>query len=82
MHGFKVDKIVFRDYLNKFTESDGTQVLIEDSLEEALLASQYVPNVILFEQPWNRYTLNVEDRVIQVKDWGELVEVIRKLESR
>ena len=77
----QVDKVVFRNYLNKFTESDGTQVLIEDSLEEALLASQFVPNVLLFEQPWNRYTLNVKDRVIRVRNWDEVVGVIRRIEE-
>ncbi len=81
MHGFMVDKIIFRNYLNKFTESDGTQVLIEDSLEEALLASQFVPHVLLFRQPWNRYTLNVKDRVIRVRDWDEVVGVIRRIEG-
>jgi uncharacterized HAD superfamily protein len=79
LHGFIVDKIIFRNYLKKFTDSDGTDVLIEDSLEEALLASQYVHNVLLFEQPWNRYTMNVKDRVIRVKDWDEVVGVIQEL---
>jgi hypothetical protein len=82
LHGFTVDKIIFRNYLKKFTDSDGTDVLIEDSLEEALLASQFVPNVLLFEQPWNRYTLNVKDRVVVVRDWDEVVGVIRELENR
>jgi len=80
-HGFQVADIYFRDYLTKFTQRDGTDVLIEDSLEEALLASRFVPNVILYHQPWNNFTLNVDHRVIPVDNWSQIVEVIKKVEG-
>ena len=79
-YGFNVDKIDFRRYLKKFTDRDGTDVLIEDSLEEALLASQFIPHVLLYRQPWNSFTLNVKNQVIPVGDWVQIVKIIGDIE--
>jgi len=79
-YGFIYQDILFRKYLKKFTESDGTEVLIEDSLEEAIVASEFIPNVLLFQRPWNRFTLNVWNRLTPVMNWGEVVSEIRKIE--
>jgi uncharacterized HAD superfamily protein len=80
-YGFDVNKIYFRRYLKKFTERDGTDVLIEDSLEEALLASEFIPYVLLYRQPWNSFTLNSSRRLIPVDNWSQIVDVVAKLEK-
>jgi len=79
-YGFKYQDILFRKYLKKFTENDGTEVLIEDSLEEAIVASEFIPQVLLFQRPWNRFTLNVWKRLTPVTTWGEVVSEIEKME--
>jgi uncharacterized HAD superfamily protein len=80
-YGFDVGRIYFRKYLKKFTERDGTDVLIEDSLEEALLASDFIPNVLLYRQPWNSFTMNVDHRLIPVDNWEQIVSFIAGLDD-
>jgi uncharacterized HAD superfamily protein len=80
-YGLSFRDIHFRNYLRKFTETDGTQVLVEDSLEEALLASQFVPHVLLFRQPWNAHTYNAKHLVTPVMDWEEVVRVVKEIED-
>jgi uncharacterized HAD superfamily protein len=80
-YGFKYQDILFRKYLKKFTENDGTEVLIEDSLEEAIVASEFIPKVLLFQRPWNRFTLNVWNRLTPVTNWVEVVSEIKKFEQ-
>jgi hypothetical protein len=50
-------------------------------LEEALLASQFVPHVLLYRQPWNAFTMNVDHRLIPVDNWQQIVKKIVDLES-
>jgi uncharacterized HAD superfamily protein len=81
-YGFSYQDIHFRKYLKKFTENDGTDILIEDSLEEAIVASQFIPHVLLFLRPWNRFTLNVWNRLTPVSNWDEIVAHIRAIEQK
>ena len=81
-YGFTFGDIHFRKYLNKFKEQDGTDILIEDSLEEALLASEHIQHVVLFCQPWNQFTLNSKNRLIPVVDWEEVVHVVGTIEEK
>lgn len=81
-YGFAFGDIHFRKYLNKFKERDGTDILIEDSLAEALVASEHIEHVVLFRQPWNQFTLNLSRKLIEVTNWREVVEVVGNIESR
>ncbi len=53
-------------------------LIVEDSLEDALEWSQKVKNVLLYDQPWNR-TLNVKNLTRRVYNWNDIYRVIQNL---
>jgi uncharacterized HAD superfamily protein len=59
---------------------DPLDLVVEDSLEEALLWSQKVPNVLLYNQPWNK-TLNVKNLTKRVYGWGQIYREVHRLSA-
>ncbi len=55
-------------------------LIVEDSLVDALEWTHKVKNVLLFDQPWNR-TLNVKNLTKRVYSWNEIYEAIQTLNS-
>lgn len=55
----------------------GVDVLIDDSVGEAIEVSSFGIQVLLFDRPWNR--LSIPTRVYRVKDWNR---VLSKLSNR
>lgn len=56
----------------------GVDVLIEDSLENALECSKYTKHVFLFDTPWNKCEL--PENITRVHSWEELLGNIKKIE--
>lgn len=55
-------------------------LIVEDSLVEALEWSQKVKNVLVYDQPWNQ-TLNVKNLTKRVYNWKEIYNEIKQLRS-
>jgi uncharacterized HAD superfamily protein len=53
-------------------------VIVEDSLDEALELTKKVKHVFVYDQPWNK-TKNVKGLLKRVHDWHEIYEEIQKL---
>jgi uncharacterized HAD superfamily protein len=57
---------------------DGLDVIVEDSLEEALEWSSRVKTVLLYDHPYNQ-TLNVKNLTKRVYSWSEIYQEIHRL---
>jgi uncharacterized HAD superfamily protein len=53
-------------------------LIVEDSLEDALEWSQKVKNVLIYDQPWNR-TLNVRNLTKRVYNWKDIYQAVQNL---
>jgi uncharacterized HAD superfamily protein len=53
-------------------------LVVEDSLEEALELTKKVNHVLLFDQPWNK-TKNVKGLIKRVYNWSEVYEEVQKI---
>jgi uncharacterized HAD superfamily protein len=62
-------------YLANIQQMD---LIVEDSLEDALEWCQRVKTVLIFDQPWNR-TLNVRSLTRRVYNWNQIYQVIQNL---
>ncbi len=62
-------------YLAKVEPLD---LIVEDSLEEALGWTQKVKNVLVYDQPWNK-TLNVKNLTKRVYNWDEIYDEVQQL---
>jgi uncharacterized protein len=56
----------------------GLDVIVEDSLEEALEWTNKVKTVLLYDHPYNQ-TLNVKNLTKRVYNWNEIYQEIRRL---
>lgn len=57
---------------------DPLDLIVEDSLVDALEWTHKVKNVLLYDQPWNR-TLNVKNLTKRVYGWNEIYQAIQTL---
>lgn len=57
---------------------EGLDVIVEDSLEEALEWSSRVKTVLLYDHPYNQ-TLNVKNLTKRVYSWSEIYQEIHRL---
>ena len=57
---------------------DPLDLIVEDSLEEALGWTQKVKNVLVYDQPWNK-TLNVKNLTKRVYNWDEIHTEVQEL---
>jgi uncharacterized HAD superfamily protein len=57
---------------------EGLDVIVEDSLEEALEWSARVKTVLLYDHPYNQ-TLNVKNLTKRVYSWSEIYQEIHRL---
>ena len=56
-------------------------LIVEDSLEDALEWSQKVKNVLIYDQPWNR-TLNVRNLTKRVYSWNDIYQAVQNLKNQ
>lgn len=56
-------------------EVDPLDLIVEDSLQEALGWTNKVKNVLIYDQPWNK-TLNVRNLTKRVYSWNEIYSEI------
>jgi uncharacterized protein len=68
---------VGKKYLAKVEPLD---LIVEDSLEEALGWTQKVKNVLVYDQPWNK-TLNVKRLTKRVYNWNEIYNEVQQLKT-
>ena len=55
-------------------------LIVEDSLVDALEWTRKVKNVLLYDQPWNR-TLNVRNLTRRIYNWNEIYQAIQNLNA-
>jgi len=56
-------------------EVEPLDLIVEDSLQEALAWTQKVKHVLIYDQPWNK-TLNVRNLTKRVFNWNEIYSEI------
>jgi uncharacterized HAD superfamily protein len=78
-HGLEYESLLFAQYLKKVEVVDGLDVVVEDSIEEALAFYDSPLAIILMRHPWNRNSLNAEQRFRYVDDWAGLLEAVDAL---
>lgn len=59
---------------------DPLDLIVEDSLEEALGWTQKVKHVLIYDQPWNK-TLNVKNLTKRVYNWNEIYTEVQQLKK-
>jgi uncharacterized HAD superfamily protein len=64
-------------YLAKVEPLD---LVVEDSLQEALEWTRKVKNVLVYDQPWNR-TLNVKNLTKRVYNWSQIYDEITRIKN-
>ncbi len=64
-------------YLSKV---DPLDLIVEDSLREALGWATKVKSVLIYDQPWNK-TLNVKNLIKRVYNWNEIYNEVQQLEK-
>jgi len=65
---------------HKFIEEHDLDVVIDDNMKEITNWIGVVPNILVFDHPWNQ-SLNIANSFTRVKNWDEIFEIIQKLES-
>jgi hypothetical protein len=78
--GIPYDEIYFLAMGKKRLADVHVDLVVEDSLEEALELTKKVKNVLLFDQTWNR-TVNVKGLLKRVYSWPQIYEEIQKLSA-
>ena len=58
---------------------DPLDVIVEDSLQEALAWANKVKTILIYDQPWNQ-TLNVKNLIKRIYNWKEILHEIQQLE--
>jgi len=73
------DDIVFANYFSKKEKSKadickehGVYVMIEDNIDYALELVQNNIKTFLIEKPWNKERLQINEKLIKVKNWNEI----------
>jgi uncharacterized HAD superfamily protein len=56
-------------------------LIVEDSLEDALEWTHKVKNVLIYDQPWNR-TLNVRNLTRRVYGWNDIYDAVQNLKPQ
>ena len=64
-----------KKYLAQVNQLD---LIVEDSLREALGWATKVKNVLIYDQPWNK-TFNVKNLTKRVYNWTEIYGEIQKI---
>ncbi len=59
---------------------DPLDLIVEDSLEEALEWTRKVKNVLVYDQPWNK-TWNVKNLTKRVYSWSEIYSEVQHLKA-
>ena len=59
---------------------DPLDVIVEDSLKEAIGWTTKVKTVLIYDQPWNQ-TLNVKNLIKRVHDWKEIYKEIQQIKQ-
>lgn len=86
----KFKKVVFGNHYawerEKKKKSDicleaDVKLLIEDHLPCAKECAEKGIKVILISCPWNQTSEDLHESIVRVKDWSEVLEIIKKLES-
>lgn len=78
-YSIEYDKLVFSPYLKKVEQVEGLDVMVEDSLEEALALFEVPLEILVMRHPWNHRSLNVTGRLRFVDGWRDLISVINHL---
>ncbi|MFX1353980.1 MAG: hypothetical protein ACFFGP_08480 [Promethearchaeota archaeon] len=65
----------------KVSDTDGFAALVDDNVEEAVVAAARVPLVVLFDQPWNRAD-DLPANCTRVAAWTEVVRLLQQGRSR
>ena len=76
--GIPYTKILYLIKGKKSLAEFSVDLVVEDSLEEALELTKKVNHVLLFDQPWNK-TKNVKGLIKRVYNWSEVYEEIEKI---
>ena len=58
-------------------EVDTLDLIVEDSIQEALAWTQKVKKVLIYDQPWNK-TLNVRNLTKRVYSWDQIYSEIQQ----
>jgi len=76
-----VREIFYVDFMKKhlMAPTVSFDVFVDDSLEEALLLTQSVPKVLLFDHPWNHGCLNVFGVFERVFTWKDVTRILEGL---
>lgn len=64
---------------HKFIEEHNLDIVIDDNLKEIANWIGVVPNILVFDHPWNQ-SLNINNSFVRVKNWDEILQIIEKLE--
>ncbi len=71
------DSLEFCEFGNKVSKDDQLAVFVDDNLEQAAIAADHVPLVLLFDQPWNR-TNDMPTNCRRIAGWSEAVPILEK----
>jgi len=61
---------------NKALHCRKCDILIDDSIDVILSSYPYVKKAILFNQPWNSYTLNVCGHFFRAMAWDHVLDIL------
>ncbi len=59
---------------------DTLDLIVEDSLEDAIEWTQKVKTVLIYDHPWNK-SLNVKNLIKRVHGWNEIYQEVQKLKA-
>ncbi len=79
--GVPYTEILFLIRGKKSLAEFSVDLVVEDSLEEALELTKKVNHVLLFDQPWNK-TKNVKGLIKRVYNWSEIYEEVQNIETK
>ena len=74
-HGYPLAPIEKSNRKSKIISKLNPNVWIEDNLKEIIDAPKGT-KVLLFDRPWNRRCLNVDNRIIRTRGWSEIITFI------
>jgi len=76
-HRIPYDALEFCEFGNKVSKDDQLAVFVDDNLEQAAIAAEHVPLVLLLDQPWNRVNV-MPSNCRRVAGWSEAVSILEK----
>jgi len=79
-YAVKYDELIFATPGSKLSVAGGIDVFIEDYYEEAIRLSEAGIFTLLYDRPWNQ-SLFLPDSCRRVKDWNDIVSVVRTIEA-